>query len=188
LRRRLDDYLDDNDFDRVLEEIRKLENTVALAVESLRKDIEDLRKRLDMLESKCRKDQKESSVITRSQLPVKSKDRKNEAVLDYIKEKIGDQGYVMASSIFNNLKVKPRQVVYIAKNSGLKVIEAGGDYIITSIGTLVELESRLSNLHSTDVNEAIKKAGDLSGLFEVFRKYGMVYYDARIKGWKVNPE
>ncbi|MEB3845627.1 MAG: hypothetical protein GSR83_01095, partial [Desulfurococcales archaeon] len=57
--------------------------------------------------------------------------------------------------------------------------------IITSIPTLVELESRLSGSHTTDVNEAEKRSGDLSGLFEVLRRYGLVYYDARIKGWRI---
>ncbi|MCE4606448.1 MAG: hypothetical protein F7B59_03855 [Desulfurococcales archaeon] len=186
MKRKLDDYLGNNDCNRVMDEIKKLEDIVMIAVKSMRGDIEDIRKRIEVLESQCIKNSQSRVNIGKSQLSVRNRDKKGEAVLDFIREKIDSQGYVMASSVFNHLKIKPRQVVYLARNAGLKVIESGGDYIITSIGTLVELENRLFNLHSTDVNEAIKKAGNLSDLFEVLRRYGMVYYDARIKGWKIS--
>ena len=186
MKRKLNDYLDDTNCNKVIDEIKKLEDIVMIAIKSMREDMEDLRKRIESLESQCIKNSQSRGNIGRSQLSLKSRDKRGDAILDFIREKIDSQGYVMASSIFNHLKIKPRQVVYLARNAGLKVIESDGDYIITSIGTLVELENRLFNLHSTDVNEAIKKAGNLSGLFEVLRRYGMVYYDARIKGWKIS--
>ncbi len=161
---------------------------IALSVKAVQENIEDIRKKLDVIESQCAKTQQSRIALGKSQLPVRSKDKHGEAVLEFIKEKVNSQGYIMASNVFNHFKIKPRQVVYLARNKGFKIIESGGDYIITSIGTLIELENRLSHLHSTDVNEAIKKAENLSELFEVLRRYGMVYYDARIKGWKVSPD
>ncbi|MEB3758373.1 MAG: hypothetical protein GSR82_05025 [Desulfurococcales archaeon] len=185
MKRRISDYMSREDRLEHSTDLDELKNIVLSSTKAIIDELEKLRKQVSELESACRSAQASQSRGAGSFTGRESRGKNSNAIVEYIKSMVQSKGYVTIQELLSQFKVKPRQLVSLARNSGFKIIEGGGDYIITSIPTLVELENRLSGSHTTDVNEAEKRSGDLSGLFEVLRRYGLVYYDARIKGWRI---
>ena len=169
-------------------DLDELKDLVLSSTKAIIDELEKLRRQISELESACRNVQSSQPHGIRSFTTREPQGKNSSAVVEFIKSTVQSKGYVTLQELMGQFKIKPRQLLSLARNSGFKIIEGRGDYIITSIPTLVELENRLSNSHTTDVNEAVKKSGDLSGFFEVLRRYGRVYYDARIKGWKIEKD
>jgi len=182
---KLDDYFDSKEKTTYIE-LERIEEFLKHSTRVIREDIARLEKKLDKLEELVTECQRTSTEKPR--VDTRSKPTASSKVAEFIEEHVKKQGFVMLSTLINELGVKPKAALSIARRSGFHLIEARGDYILTSIATLVELENRLSHTHSTDINEASRRAGDLLPLFEVLRRNGMVYYDARIKGWKISIE
>jgi hypothetical protein len=166
-------------------DLDELKNIVLSSTKTILNELEELRKQIADLESYCKATQASQSRGISGFTNREDRGRSSNAVVEYIRSAVQSKGYVTLQELLGQFKIKPRQLVGLARSSGFKIIEGGGDYIITTIPTLVELENRLSAIHTTDVNEAKKRSGDLSNLFDVLRRYGLVYYDARTKGWRI---
>ncbi len=170
--RRIDDFLGEGCDP---EEVARLaaEKAVALLARSLLEEIRELRARVEKLEEEVRRSGRRGG-------------GRRGSVVDRVGEVLERERFVLGSQARGKTGLSPQALLGIVSGmEGVRVIDAGGDYVVFDSIGFEEFQALLSSIQSGDPEEAAREMGSFRDAFNALRRGGVVYYSGREKRWKI---
>ncbi len=167
--RRLDEYMG-----RDVEEVarRAAEHAVALLAKNLLGELREIRERLDRIEAMLRDEH--------------GRRAPRQGAARTVREYLERERYVLGSQARARLGMSPNTLLSIASGmDGVRVIEAGGDYIVFDSMGFEEFKALLASISTSDPEEASKGMGPYRDAFNALRRAGVVYFDGRGRRWRI---
>ncbi len=169
-RRRIDEFLGEGcDPD----EVARLaaEKAVALLAKGILEELKEVRERLERLEAEVKRGRGR---------------RRGGGLVEKVREALERDRYILGSQARGKVGVSPQALYGVASGmDGVRIIEAGGDFIVFDSMGFDEFRALLSTIQTSDPEEAAKRLGPFRDAFNALRRAGSVYFDGREKRWRI---
>ncbi|MCE4602560.1 MAG: hypothetical protein F7B18_05185 [Desulfurococcales archaeon] len=170
-RRRIDEFLGEGcDPD----EVARLaaEKAVALLAKGILEELREIRERLDRLEEEVRRG--------------RGQRRRGGGLVERVREALERDRYILGSQARGKVGVSPQALYGVASGmDGVRIIDAGGDFIVFDSMGFDEFRALLSTIQTSDPEEAARRLGPFGDAFNALRRAGSVYFDGRERRWRI---
>jgi len=161
----------------LIEDVAKAaaERVVAVLARRMLEELKAIRERLDRIEAMMQK-----------QVGQRQHYGGRGGIVDRVREVLERDRYILASQARGRLGLSPRSLMGIVSGmSDVRVIEAGGDFIVFDRIGFEEFRALLSSIDTSDPEEASRMLGPFKDAFNALRRSGGVYFDGRSRSWRL---
>lgn len=166
---------------------RIVELTVAEFLQPILGELNELKEAVKRVEEKLERieERLDKSVESAGRGGHSPSTRVRDPLAKKVLEAVEKERCIYASTSRSKLKISGYTLLDVARRLGLEIIDLEGDYCVMSRQGYEEFRRKLSEVKTSDPEEAANKMGIYRDLFTRLRRAGTVYFDASTKQWRL---